>query len=153
MVGTHVAHEFIERLAYATWDGTLMGYIYVCRFFSTEYVNHVHFSRKSCTEFAPRTGSYTLSECLTSSDTYFNRRDRRSKGKEGWLFAGDQNLIFIQSGGKSTAPEGVTFTSTIACFSFPCQSYICFFERPNRKICDVNICDRFDPARIKRTYF
>lgn len=130
------------------WD------MYVCRFFfSTEYVDHVHFSRKSCTEFAPRTGSYTLSECLTSSDTYFNRRDRRSKGKEGWLFAGDQNLIFIQSGGKSTAPEGVTSTSPTACFSFPCQSHICFFKRPNRKICDVNICDRCDPVCIKRIYF
>lgn len=32
-----------------------------------------------------------------ASDTYFNRRGRRSKGM--WLFAGDQNLIFIQSGG------------------------------------------------------
>lgn len=127
-------------------------YIYVCRFFSIEYVNHVHFSRKSCTEFAPRIGSYTLSECLTSSDTYFNRRDRRSKRKEGWLFAGDQNLIFIQSGGKSTAPEGVTSTSTIACFSFPCQSNICFFERSNRKNLRCEYL-RFDPARIKRTYF
>lgn len=33
--------------------------------FSTGYVDHVYFSRKSCVEFAPRTGSCTLSECLT----------------------------------------------------------------------------------------
>lgn len=45
------------------------------------------------------------------ADTYFNRRNRRSKQVEGWLFASDQNLIFIQSGGKPTAPEGVTATS------------------------------------------
>lgn len=60
-------------------------------------------------EFAPRTGSCTLLECLTSSDTYFNRRDRRSKEKEGWLFAGDQNLIFIQSGGQIHCAWGCHF--------------------------------------------
>jgi len=121
-------------------------------FFSNGYVDHVHFSRKSCIEFAPRTGSCTLSECLTSLDTYFNRRDRRSKGKEGWLFAGDQNLIFIQSGGQIYCARGCHFYLSYSCFSFPCQSHIYLFERPNRKICDVNICDKCDLTRVKKAH-
>lgn len=40
--------------------------VHVHTLFFTKYVDHVHFSWKSCTKFAPRTGSCTLSECLTS---------------------------------------------------------------------------------------
>lgn len=70
-------------------------------------------------------------------DTYFNRRNGRSKQVVGWwLFAGDQNLIFIQSGGKPTAPEGVAVTSNSL---FPLISIThCIFvlpERVNKKNC------------------
>ena len=61
-------------------------------------------------KFVPRNGTMHLVGMFDfTSDTYFNRRNRRSK--QGRLFASDQNLIFIQSGGKPTAPEGVAVTS------------------------------------------
>lgn len=53
-----------------------------------------------------------------ASDTYFNPRGRRSK-YEGWLFAGDQNLIFIQSGGQTHRAWGCrASTSPTAAFRF-----------------------------------